>query len=313
MLSIAFKDKLYLYTIKSTVYEENLCKMEMKYLFNKLPENGCLFSDYYVEPYRSAFIKQCISIIYTGNTLEEIVSQIINDNLSYEDFKVSFINIEEDVAFQDRRRAEYIIGYNINGFADIHNPKVLLGVTKINDKWIFGRLEENKTTWLKHNHKPYSYSNALGVRVARALVNIAVCNNLKLRLIDPCCGVGTVVMEALNQGINIKGCDINPLVAESAKKNLKFFGYEDVITNEDMHNIKQIYDAAIVDLPYGLFSIVTLEEQLNIIKDTRRIAKKGIFITYDDMEKYFISLGFTIMDKCHVDKGSLKRYITVCS
>ena len=41
--------------------------------------------------------------------------------------------------------------------------------------------------------------------MARALVNIAMKDNEEGTLIDPCCGVGTVVIEALDLGIKVKG------------------------------------------------------------------------------------------------------------
>ena len=44
--------------------------------------------------------------------------------------------------------------------------------------------------------------------MARALVNIATCDDKRLSIIDPCCGVGTVVIEALDLGFNIKGYEL---------------------------------------------------------------------------------------------------------
>lgn len=304
--------KQYFYAIKYAANEEKLCKMEMKYLFNKSPDEEFFFSDFYVQPSRSAFIRQCISVMYTGNTLEDITKQILDNNLSYERFKIRHLNLDEDIPYEERRKIEYIVGYDVGGSADIHNPKILLGITKVKDTWVFGQLEVNKENWKVHNNQPFTYSNALGVRVARALVNIAVGNNLKTKLVDPCCGIGTVVMEALSLGIAVKGFEINPYVAENAKKNLAYFGYEDVITSGSMHDVNESYDCAVVDMPYGLFSPTTLEQQLNIIKTTRRIAAKSIFITYENMEHYFIDYGFTVIDSCDIAKGNFKRYITLC-
>jgi tRNA G10 N-methylase Trm11 len=285
----------------------------MKYLFNKTPDKNYFFSDNYVDPSRSPFIKQCISIIYTGDTLDDIVTQILNNNLSYEKFKVRYVNLEdENIEFNERRRIEYVIGFNINGEADVHNPRVRLGAANVNGKWILGELDENKNKWKLHDQKPYFYCNALGVRTARALVNIAVGNDLDARIIDPCCGIGTVVMEALSMGLNIRGNEINPLIAENAKRNLEFFGYEDVITNGDMHEINDKYDVAIVDMPYGLFNPTTLKIQTDIINSARRIADKAVFVTYEDMDEYFVSAGFSVVDKCSVAKGSFVRHITIC-
>lgn len=307
------KIKPYLYIINYSKDEENLCKMEMKYLFNKVPKMKYFFSYHYVKPSRSPFIKQCISILYTGDTLEDILSQITEDNLSYEEFKVSYINCEdENIHHNEKRKIEYSIGMKIQGEAEMRHPKVLLCITRLHGKWIFGEYEVNEIPSDFHNKKPYSYSNALNVRVARSIINIAVSNNLKYNVIDPCCGIGTVIIEALYQGINIKGYEINPMIAANAKKNLQHFGCENVITTGDMHDIKDKFDVSIVDIPYGLFSPTTLKEQIDIIKTARRISDKMVIVTFEDMDTYIIQSGFDIVDRCHVSKGKFKRYITIC-
>ena len=179
--------------------------------------------------------------------------------------------------------------------------------------WIFGEYERNDFKWQKHNDKPYSYSNALGLRMARALVNIAMKDNEEGTLIDPCCGVGTVVIEALDLGIKVKGCEISKQIAYNARENVEFLGYlRDTIVCYDMHKIKDKYDSAIIDIPYGLFSPVTLEEQKAIIHTARNICEKMVIVTFEDMEKFIVEAGFSVIDKCVVPKGNFKRHILVC-
>lgn len=307
-------EQSYFYIINSTVQEEELCNLEMKYLFSVIPDKKYFFSPNYILPSRSAFIKQCISIIYTCDTLNDLVEKIIEENICYDNFKIRYIDLEDSsIAYAERRKIEYLVGFNIIGEADIHNPEVVLGVANIDGKWIFGVLEDNKNTWNKHNHKPYSYSNALNVRVARSLVNIAIGNNLELKLVDPCCGIGTVVIEALSMGIDVIGYELNSFIADNAKKNLEFFGFNDVIVNCNMHEVDNKFDVAIVDLPYGVFTPVTLKEQLDIIKTSRKLADKVVLITFENMEHYFRYSGFNVTDSCIIAKGTFKRYITVCS
>lgn len=305
--------KPYFYTIKFALDEENLCKMELKSLFNKIPCKKHFFSYHHVTPSRSPFLKECISIIYTGNTLEDILHQITTDNLSLEKFKVSYVNYgDETLHLNERRKIEYLVGMNINGEAEMENPEILLGITKVNNKWILGEYECNESKWHLHNRKPYSYSNALGVKVSRAIVNIAVANNLKLKVIDPCCGIGTVLIEALEQGIDIIGYELNSMIAENARKNLQHFGYENIITTGNMNTITDKFDVAIIDLPYGLFSPTTLKEQLDIIKSARRISNRLVILTFEDMDKHLLSSGFNIVDRCDVSKGKFKRFVTIC-
>jgi len=303
----------YFYSINYPVFEKELCMMEMKCLFNKIPSEKYLFSDYYVNPSRSPFIKDMISIEYEEESVEIIVDKVQKDKLYYDDFKICYIRLENgDVSYQERLRSIREIGLVIAGECEMHNPKVMLGATKVDGRWIFGKYERNDYEWHIHDKKPCSYSNSLSLRVARALVNIAVKNNLECKLIDPCCGVGTVVIEALSMGIDVKGYEINKSIAGNAKINLEFFGYENVITSGDMHNIEEKYDVAIIDLPYGLFTVTTIEEQTALMKTARRITDKLVIVTFEDMDRHIIEAGFNIVDKCCVSKGKFIRYINIC-
>jgi len=315
MFQLPQNENKYLYTTNYSKDEESLCKMEMKCLFNEMLHEKHLFSHTYVDPSRSPFIKKCISIIYTGETLKQIVDQIVEGKLTSKNYKVEFINsTDENMGFHDGRKIQFEIGFSILGNAQMKNPDIIFGITKVANEWIFGELESNNNDWLLHNKKPFSYSNALKVNVCRALVNIAVGNNFYCSVVDPCCGIGTVLIEAISMGINIKGYEINTLIGKNAKTNLRYFGYDDdLITICDMNDMKDKFDVAIVDLPYGIFTQITPGEQLAIMNSTRRIADKMVIITFDEMEQEITSANFHIDDKCTVSKGTFERHIYICS
>lgn len=305
--------KKYFYALNYPKYEEELCEMEMKYLFNEEATNKYVFSDRDIKSSRSPFIKEKISVKYVEETLEDIVKKIVEDKISYEQFKVCYIKIEGgDVEYKERLQSIREIGLVVNGQSEMYNPEVLLGVTKIEGKWIFGEYEKNDYEWHIHDKKPNSYSNSLGLRLSRALVNIAVDDNINCKLVDPCCGVGTVVIDALSMGVNVKGYEINKPIARNAKENLAFFGYENVITTGDMRCIDEKFDVAIIDLPYGVFSPTTVEEQTDIITTARRIADKLVLVTFEDMDNIIKEAGFEIVDRCIVSKGKFIRYINIC-
>lgn len=315
MFQIAQKDNKYLYTTNYSKDEESLCKMEIKCLFNKPLNEKHVFSGIYVDSSRSPFIKKCISVMYTGQTMKQIIDQIVMDKLTSVNYKVAYINAtDEIIGFHEGRSIEFEVGFNILGEAEMKNPEITFGITKVDSIWIFGECESNTSDWLFHNKKPFSYSNALKVNVCRALVNIAVGTNLDCSVVDPCCGIGTVLIEAISMGIDIKGYEINPYIGKNAKTNLRYFGYEeDVITIGDMHDIQNKFNVAIVDLPYGIFTQITTQEQLAIMESTRRIAEKMVIITFEDMEEQITSVGFQIDDRCTVSKGTFKRHIYICS
>ena len=304
----------YFYFINCSEMEKELCNMEMRSVFGKEPKAKYLFSEKNFEPSRSPFIKLQIKSIYVEKSLENIINKIKGDKISYDAFKVNYIKSEDgDVSYEERLKAVKEIGFVVTGFPDIHNPKIELAITKVKDKWIFGELIRNNFHWQKHNDKPHSYSNAVPLRMARALVNIAVGDNRELTLVDPCCGVGTVVIEALDLGINVKGYEISKPIACNARNNIEFLGYNrEIITSGDMHDINETFDVAIVDIPYGLYSPVTLQEHVDIISTSRRIARKMVIITFEDMDNLIISAGFQIVEKCYMKKGNMIRQISIC-
>lgn len=306
----------YFYIVNYPKNEEELCIMETNSLFSKtLDNNKYIFSHKYINPSTSPFIKHSISIIYKEKSLEDIINKIKANSLSFDDFKVCYIKSEDlDVPYSERLKSVRDVGFVITGFPDIHNPKITLGISKVHDSWIFGIYEKNDYMWHNHDKKPNSYSNALSIKVARALVNIAMENDFSLSLVDPCCGVGTVVIEALDLGFNVHGFELSKPIAKNARDNIEFFGYErDIIKSFDMHNINETFDVCILDIPYGLFSPITQKEQIDIIKTARRITKKRlVIITFENMDNFIKEAGFKIINKCSVSKNNFKRYISIC-
>jgi len=306
-------EKEYFYLINFSQQEKELCQLEMKYIFNSIPEGKYILSNIDTNPTRSPFIKEKISILFSANSIEELVEMVIDNKISYEDFKVIYLKSGNcDVDYKERLKSVSAIGYVVTGEPSIHNPKIIIGISKINDRWILGIYDKNDFKWHIHDRKPYSYSNALSLKVAKTLVNIAVANNYEIKLVDPCCGIGTVVIEALDLGINIKGYEINELIAENAQRNLEFFGFENVIKQKDMHTIEEKFDVAIIDMPYGIFTPTTVEKQNELIKSVAKFSKKLILVTITDMDEILKAEKFNIVDKCSVNKNNFKRFITVC-
>ncbi|MDF2606767.1 MAG: methylase domain protein [Bacillales bacterium] len=303
----------YFYSINYPTYEEELCKMEMRFLFNAEINGKYFISDKYIIPSRSPYIKQSICIMLSASTLDELTEKIKSKNITFNDFKVIYIKIDGgDVSYDEWLKSARLVADAVDGEAEMHEPKILLGLTKFNGRWIFGLYEKNNMEWHTHDNKPHTYSHSLSIRDARAIVNIAVGNNLDAKIIDPCCGVGTVVIEGLSMGLNIRGSDINRFTVRNAKENLLYFEMPDVIRSQDMHTITEHYDVAIVDIPYGIFVPVTLEQQTEIIKSSHRIADKQVIITFENMNDVFEAVGLEIIDQCQVTKGKFVRYVTVC-
>ncbi|MGL4850791.1 MAG: TRM11 family SAM-dependent methyltransferase [Clostridium sp.] len=303
----------YLYIFNYPKFEMELCMMEARRIFKEEPVNKTLLSEIKFNPSNSPFIKNRIDVIYEEDTLEKILQNIEDEKLSFDDFKVEYLKLEEgNIPYEERLKSVREVGFRIIGEPDIHSPKISIGVTKYNEKWFLGVNKRNDYKWHIHDNKPCTYSNSLSIRVAKALVNIANENKENLKIIDPCCGVGTTLIEGLSIGLDICGCEINPQIASNAKRNLEFFGLEKRVTKGSMHDIKEKYDVSIIDIPYGLFTKTTEKEQRDIIETARRISDSMIIVTFEDMDEMIEKAGFEIIDRCKVCKGKFIRYISIC-
>jgi tRNA G10 N-methylase Trm11 len=69
-------------------------------------------------------------------------------------------------------------------------------------------------------------------RLAKILINLAHCTARKV-LLDPFCGVGTILQEALLLKAKVVGIDINPWCAEAARKNLEWLKQEYSLEDAD--------------------------------------------------------------------------------
>ncbi|MFY4777054.1 TRM11 family SAM-dependent methyltransferase [Metabacillus sp. RGM 3146] len=290
--------------------------LELRSLFGKEPQGNVFQSEIQILPARSPFIRERIDVLFEGETLDEIKEQIKHIDLGAGTFKIicSKMSMEDSkqLSYHELRATERELGAVITAEADVHNPDHLFGVILWNGKWYFGAYQKSEAMWLKHMKKPRQYSTALSTRVARSVANIAVPNPEGVTAIDPCCGIGNVLVEALSMGIHIEGRDINPLAASGARENIAHFGLDGDVTFGPIAEVTEHYDAAIIDLPYNLYTHITLEEQKSIIEHTRRIADRAVIVTIDPIDELVKKAGFEIIDRGLAIKNQFSREVLLC-
>jgi tRNA G10 N-methylase Trm11 len=289
----------------------------MRSFFGTATDDNIIKSTTRIEPSRSPFIRERIEAIYEGASLQEIVDQVKGIAMGDQTFKVIFSKINDrkpphTIEYQERRDIERAIGWVIEGEADVHQPDHIFGVATVGERWYFGHYLKSEAVWLQHTKKPREYSTALSTRVARAVANIAVPDPEGIKSIDPCCGIGTVLVEALSMEINMDGRDINPLVVNGSRENIEYFGLSGNVTLGPISDVTDNYDVAVIDMPYNLYTHATPEDQLSILKHARRFAKKVVVITIETMDDMVEKAGFSIVDRCETQKGYFTREILVC-
>ncbi|WP_379132777.1 RNA methyltransferase [Paenibacillus sp. sgz500958] len=308
---------IFIYTYACSEDELSLCQMELRCLFGREVPSSLFASDIEIDVSRSPFIKERIDVMYSGGSLPEIYDQTEQINVGEKTFKVIFVKTNDlsaadKIEYNERRVIEREIGLRIVGEADVNHPDVVYGIVTLEGRWYFGPYHKNKATWFHQMKKPRSYSIALSTRVARSAVNMAVPKPQGIRAIDPCCGIGTVMIEALSMGIDMVGRDINPFIAAGARTNIDHFGFTAEVTLGDIADITESYDVAIVDMPYNLYSSITPEEQFAILVNARRIADRVVIVAIEAMDEMIAEAGFTIVDRCVAKKGLFSRHLMLC-
>lgn len=311
------KRTTYIYTYAHSEDERSLCALEMRSLFGEESPSHVLESFLKIDPSRSPFIKERITVLFEAEILEDLFIQVQTLELCGATFKVTYVKNNgqpksEEVSFERRRAIERAVGLHVNGKADLRQPERVFGVMNVNGRWAFGDYLEGESVWFRHQQKPHSYSTALSTRVARAVVNIAIPNPDGIKAIDPCCGIGTVLVEARSMGIDIVGSDRNQLILPGARENMAHFGYDGKITLADMRDITGHYDVAIIDLPYNLCSVISPEVQLEMLQSARRFADKVVVVTVEPIDEILLEAGFSIIDRAVAKKSVFIREVIVC-
>ncbi len=311
----------YIYTYARHEDEAELCELELYHLFgSKRITSRYVISqdDVPISVDRSPFTKRRIQMMTEADSMTEMGAILSSLEFDLQDrtFKVLFTPGDDTFTYDEQRQIERIVGSVIKGKADMRQPDQLYGIIKVGNRWVFGPCEESSEVWLKHSHKPQNYSTALPTKAARAIVNIAAatnkeCPSNELRYIDPCCGMGTVLIEALSMGYSIRGLDVNPLAVRGARMNLSHFGFPDVVKLGDMLQCEEVFDVAIVDMPYNLCSVLPTEEQTNMLHHIRQLSKRAVIVTTEGIEQQLVSAQFQIKFKAALRKSSFTRFITV--
>ena len=153
-----------------------------------------------------------------------------------------------------------------------------------------------KTVWVQDfedwNKRDYgrpvvdAHTGMLPPKVARMMINVALSGKREEKsvILDPFCGVGTILAEALILGANVIGSDINQRQIEKTQKNLEWFknNYKLLIINyklfcSDARKIStkiQNVDAIVTE-PYLGPDRILENLYLTCFEDWKKVLKPG--------------------------------------
>ncbi len=174
--------------------------------------------------------------------------------------------------------------------------------------WLGEILVESRQDYARHARKPYHVSSSLDARIARALVNLVA--PPARSLIDPCCGTGSILLEAHALGLETYGADYNPKLMSKARRNLEHFGYPPRVDRTDAREWPRTADALVTDLPYGH----RLESADAIIPDILahaiHLAPAAVYVAGDNIAPQLVAAGYTDIEVLRIVKhNSFIRYV----
>ena len=213
-------------------------------------------------------------------------------------------------------------GYAVN----LKNPDVIFRAIVTKEVCVFCKLlaspDRGQYEERAPMKKPFFLPGALMPRSARAAVNMT-----RIRegwMLDPFSGTGGILAEAelIGDEIHVVGCDIQPKMVLGTRTNLRFYGRNfDVIEEDSLcMGIKTgSVDAMITDFPYGqstpIRGAAPGEFFMGALREMYRVLKKGryaVIISRAPMEKLLKEAGFNVIEthQQYVHK-SLTRHISL--
>jgi hypothetical protein len=256
---------------------------------------------------RAAYVAQCGEILAEAPTVPELVKAVADLRLKAEGFRIAVKRLGPVTDLTPSGVISRSLADVITGAPNLSHPRVEFQALCDAEDWRFLRiLSAARRGYQRQAKRPYHFSYALPARAARALVNLVAAPGDTL--VDPCCGVGTCLLEACEMGIRATGFDLSPATVSNARANLRHMKYSCPVECKDARTLEGYYDAAVLDFPYGHASHVDENLPAEVLAHVaRRVWRLGVVLGAPG-EELFARLGLKVLDSARVRKHNLVRH-----
>lgn len=313
---------LYIYKVIASDEEKSLCEMEARALLGVTPQwigqIAYMTSHNEVNIERSVFLKWKLEVLYQVNS-ERACTEAVAQLKPHSTYRMNWLDCVLYGKFvtyskEQRRNKEKNIASNIVGKVSLSEADIQYAIVSIENTYYIGQYFETTNSWQQHQNKPRQYSTALSTRLARSIVNIAIPKpSESLTAVDPCCGIGTVLLEIAALGVRTEGFDLNPVVLKGTRENLSFYGYHVIVNYKDMLSLTSYYDVAFLDLPYNLCSVLPEADKRAMLSQLTLLAKRFVIVSIEPIEHILNELNIKIVDHGVHYKGKFKRELFLCT
>lgn len=230
-------------------------------------------------------------------------------------FVIEYTRIRKRVGRWPSRRLMGKLALQIQGEISYEKPQERFYLIESAERYYLTRLL-HVPVWTKPSYaqRPHAYSAALSSELAALAVN-AISKPGDL-LIDPCCGSGTIVYEALQRGRQVKGYDHKWPWVIGARENLEAFGFSSLqdkrrfIAHADARTLTVNGDALIANLPYGRVVDIDMSRLETMLKQLKTCAKRFAFFSGQDLSELLTRLAYTHIKTVNLTiQASHPRYL----
>jgi tRNA G10 N-methylase Trm11 len=260
-----------------------------------------------VDVRHSAYLRYCVAVEAQGANLDELVADCRASGMAYEGFRLEILQPppRQQISGSEVTLA---VANAITGRPKLMDPAVILAVVITAQGWCCGRiLSTGHNRWLQGMHRPHHFSSALPQRLSRALANLVASPGETL--LDPCCGIGTVLMEALDAGILAFGVDQNGPMLKLVAENMAYLGLPCRLIRADARQLTGHFDGAVLDLPYGRNMIGNVALWRDLVAPLRTLASRSAIVAPQPLGGLLEELGLRLVKMVRVPKGGLVRHI----
>ncbi|MFO7945665.1 MAG: hypothetical protein R6V19_02460 [Armatimonadota bacterium] len=301
---------MYAYILAAPQHHADFARAEFNAFTGQETSSRMGLADFAADISHAAFISTCIRVEASGESLQAMCADAREENLAWEGFRIQ--RFAPTPGFSVNTMDAIIATANaITGHPDLDNPTVVLGLIATPDWWGVGPvISRYRQDWPAHEDRPNFFSGSLPTRFARGMINLVAAPGDTL--IDPCCGVGVPLIEALSIGVEAVGCDLNGRIIKQAAENLEAVGMPKRVFVADARELSGHFDAAVLDLPYGRNVPVTEGLYGDLLRKIHDIADRAAIVSAEDLSATLTrEFDFQVGQHIRIPKNNMVRHLHV--
>lgn len=248
---------------------------------------------------RAAYVHNGLRVIAMAATLDDLVEVVTSRSFDADRFR---IEVDDPTGRIEPTTHDVVVRLAdaLPFDPDLDDPLHRFGVVVSAEHWFFGEfVAASDASYRPHEDKPWTTSSSLDSRFSRALVNLVP---EARSILDPCCGAGSIVVEAASLGLGTIGVDWKPAMAGMTRENLAHFGLTASIIHADTRSVVQPVDAVVTDLPYGYAIDADAEVTRAILDRCVANAPLGVFVASADITPWLTAAGYGRVEMWTVTK-----------